>query len=304
MYRKFFISHSSADRDFVVWLAAELLTLSIPVWYSDWEIKVGDSIVEKIDSALQDVAGLIVVLSASSVRSKWVREELNAALWRRLAGRNVPVFPIRIDQAEAPPLIAHRKYADFSLDRVTALGELAEALVPAAAVIQRIRDLRTQCAPLLNRLKAIAYTPITSDSALANPDDDVRSMLLGITSLLERAVEERYLLEIRQERPDRQVMRHAGLIESPTSHPERFAYLVDRGYELRNGHWERLVELRAQYLHRLGYIEHTLMGLSEIRSMFPDFQGHREEVERITWLDGIFGELISGPRDGRPSSTK
>ena len=285
MDRKFFISHSSADREFVVWLAAELITLSIPVWYSDWEIKVGDSIVEKIDSALEDMAGLVVVLSASSVQSIWVREELNAALSRKLEGQNLPVFPIRIDQVEAPPLIGHRRYADFSQDRLSALEELAEAMVPAATVIQRIRDLKAQCVPLLNRLKAAT-----------NLDDDERTIILGVSSLLERAVEERYSIELRNDRPDRFWR---------ATHPERFEYLVNRGYALSSDRWRRLVELRTAYLHRLAYIGHTLHGHSILQELLPDADVPNDPVavQRVAWLETIFDELINGPTERQPNDT-
>jgi hypothetical protein len=287
---KFFISHSSADRNFVVWLAAELVTLKIPVWYSDWEIKVGESIVEKINAALENMAGLVVVLSAASVQSVWVREELNAALSSKLSGRNLSIFPIRIDQVEVPPLISHRKYADFSSNRVAALGELAEAMVPATAVKQRIRDLKSECVPLLNRLKTIAYQPKPQDLDNPHLSDEIRTILLGVTSLLEHAVDERYSLELRQDRPDR---------HRPSSHPERYVYLVNRGFGLSDDRWGRLVELRAQYLHRLGYVGATMQGISRLRSLFPDVKGNRDAVERIAWLETIFDELIDGPKAKR-----
>ena len=76
---KVFISHSSNDKDFASRLAYDLEQNGIPVWFDLWEVKVGDSIVEKIELGLQECDYLIIILSKTSTTSRWVQEELSAA---------------------------------------------------------------------------------------------------------------------------------------------------------------------------------------------------------------------------------
>ena len=51
---KVFISYSSKDHDFVLLLAEKLRKDLIDVWIADWELKAGDSIVEKINQGLAE----------------------------------------------------------------------------------------------------------------------------------------------------------------------------------------------------------------------------------------------------------
>jgi len=65
-----FISYSSKDKDFVDNLAIRLVKDRIKVWVDRWEINVGDSLIEKIQTALTESSFLIVVLSKDSVQSE------------------------------------------------------------------------------------------------------------------------------------------------------------------------------------------------------------------------------------------
>src|ERR1017187_7399296 len=57
-----FISHTSSDKSFVRRLAEELRTYNFRVWYDEWEVGIGDSIVEKVFEGLAASDALIVVL--------------------------------------------------------------------------------------------------------------------------------------------------------------------------------------------------------------------------------------------------
>jgi TIR domain len=74
-----FISYTHADREFSTRLAVDLTRAGVNVWYDQWEIAPGDSIVEKIDGALQVNDYLLVVLSPEAVRSRWVAREINSS---------------------------------------------------------------------------------------------------------------------------------------------------------------------------------------------------------------------------------
>jgi hypothetical protein len=74
-----FISHASEDKtDFVRPLADYLLSMGITVWYDEYSLSIGDSLVEKIEEGLSGCTFGVVILSKSFFLKKWPRRELNA----------------------------------------------------------------------------------------------------------------------------------------------------------------------------------------------------------------------------------
>jgi formylglycine-generating enzyme required for sulfatase activity len=128
--RTVFISYSSKDRDFAERLAADLKASGAGVWFDQWEIKVGDSITQKINDGIHDNDYLAVVLSPDSVASPWVRKELNAAMMKELNRRSVFVLPILYRDCEIPSLIADKRYADFRKSYEFGFSEVLKVLTP------------------------------------------------------------------------------------------------------------------------------------------------------------------------------
>jgi hypothetical protein len=135
-----FLCHSTRDKKFVERLADDLRRFGLSVWLDKWEIKVGDSIVDRVESGVRDNDYLAVVLSPDSISSAWVSRELNAAYIRELEERRVIILPIVIRKCEIPLRIREKRYADFSVDYVSGLRELLERLEPGAA--KNIEDLK------------------------------------------------------------------------------------------------------------------------------------------------------------------
>ena len=100
---KVFLSHASEDKDrFVLDFARQLCENGIDVWLDQWEMKPGDSLVDKIfDEGLKDARAVIIVLSTVSVQKPWVREELNASVVNRIS-RGTKLIPVVIDECEVP----------------------------------------------------------------------------------------------------------------------------------------------------------------------------------------------------------
>ncbi|MFL5539783.1 MAG: toll/interleukin-1 receptor domain-containing protein [Longimicrobiaceae bacterium] len=123
-----FLSHTAVDKPFVRKLAEVLRLWGCRVWFDEWEIEVGDSIVEKIEHGLAENDFLIVVLSRSSIESRWVRIELNAAFFRQVAEQQIKVVPVLIEDCTVPALIRDIKYADFRTSFEDGLNALLKAL--------------------------------------------------------------------------------------------------------------------------------------------------------------------------------
>jgi len=108
-----FISYSHADSDFVDSLAKQLVSHRHYIWLDKWELNVGDSLIQKIQSALHLTPGLIVVLSKASVESEWCKRELDSGLIRELEEKRVVVFPLVKEDCELPLFLRGKVYADF-----------------------------------------------------------------------------------------------------------------------------------------------------------------------------------------------
>lgn len=122
---KVFVSHASADKAFVDRLVSDLAARQIPVWYDKLDLRVGDSITGGINEGLASSKYFLIVLSKSSVGSRWVTEELNAALMEQVARGGTFLLPVLIEDCEVPPLLRHRRYADFRADYERGLADLA-----------------------------------------------------------------------------------------------------------------------------------------------------------------------------------
>lgn len=113
---KIFICYAGKDSAFVDKLASSFDSLGVNTFYAKWSIKVGESIVEKINEALGSQDHLIVVLSPNFVNSEWAKRELNSSLMRQLDKKEIMIKPVLKENCEIPPLLADIKYADFRND--------------------------------------------------------------------------------------------------------------------------------------------------------------------------------------------
>ena len=78
---KAFLSYSHDDRDIAEQIAKSLRQSGIDVWFDKWEILPGDSLIQKIfEEGLSDTNAFIVLLTENSIQSRWVQQELDAAL--------------------------------------------------------------------------------------------------------------------------------------------------------------------------------------------------------------------------------
>ena len=109
-----FISHSQADRQFV---ENELLPLldknGIKYWYSNEDIKAGESWVHSINNGLDLCNWVFVVISQNSSTSKWVKEEVDMAASRsQLLNK---IVPIKLDDTkieDVNPFLRHKQSID------------------------------------------------------------------------------------------------------------------------------------------------------------------------------------------------
>jgi|GEM_PF-1846996 len=108
-----FLSHNSGDKPFVRRLADRLANSGVIVWLDEIELKIGDSIINRVSDAIEQVEYVAVVVSSNSVKSRWVKKELSLAMSKELGQSDPVVLPIRIDDCEMPSSLGDKLYADF-----------------------------------------------------------------------------------------------------------------------------------------------------------------------------------------------
>jgi len=90
--KRAFISYSHSDKQFVKRLGADLREYGIDIWRDEDEMRVGDSLIERITSAINAVDYVLAIISPHSLNSKWVKEELEQALHLQILGYSLKGF--------------------------------------------------------------------------------------------------------------------------------------------------------------------------------------------------------------------
>lgn len=111
-YPQVFVSYSLEDTIFVKDLKKRLQQKGVNIWVASGEIKVGDSLIEKIREGLNTSSYVIAVLSETSINSNWVKKELDIAMTQEIEGETVKVLPVLIDECELPGFLKGKYYAD------------------------------------------------------------------------------------------------------------------------------------------------------------------------------------------------
>jgi hypothetical protein len=109
-----FLCHSHLDKPFAKKLARDLSRYGVRVWIDESEIQLGDSLIEKIREGIDRTEFFGAIISHNSVKSEWVKKELDVAMNKEIEGRRVKVLPLLIDKCEIPGFLKGKLYADFT----------------------------------------------------------------------------------------------------------------------------------------------------------------------------------------------
>ena len=96
-YYTCFIGYANQDQHFVEILCQDLRKAGVLCWFAPEDLNAGDKFPKEITEAVQSREKLLVVLSKSSIQSKWVGKEVNLALTKEGNGKREVLLPIRLD---------------------------------------------------------------------------------------------------------------------------------------------------------------------------------------------------------------
>lgn len=122
---KVFLSHSSTDKEIVRKVGEALKELGHEVWLDEWEIKVGESIVARVEKGLAESDCVVLIMSKAAVSSGWVEKEWQSKYGAGIKSRNLTVLPVLLEKdCPIPFLLQGIKYADLSVGFQRAVFDL------------------------------------------------------------------------------------------------------------------------------------------------------------------------------------
>lgn len=142
-----FISHAAEDKEFVRKLASDLAVHGIRPWVDEVEIKVGDSLIDRINQGIQEADYILLVLSEASIGSRWVQEEIRVAVDRDPSGAARALLPVLIEDVELPPILRNLNYLDL---RDPNAYERGLARLVQTIEVQRTEEKETRPAEVLD----------------------------------------------------------------------------------------------------------------------------------------------------------
>ena len=99
--KRYFISHSSTDKPLALDLKA---LLDGDAWVDLHEIDVGDIVLEQISAGIEDATDFMLLWSAASALSPWVKFEFHMAFTRWLEDNAIAIRVVCLQGAPEPPL--------------------------------------------------------------------------------------------------------------------------------------------------------------------------------------------------------
>lgn len=166
-----FLSYAHEDKDFAKRIGKELLKAGIDVWRDGWEIKAGDSLIQKIFSeGLSKCDIFLILLSNASLRSKWVKEELDSAMIKKIEGIT-RIIPLIKENCEVPLPLRALLWVDLSADFDDGIRRVVKSIydVTEKPPLGRIPEY---IAELKNSVGGLSRVASTVGSALLSRQDD------------------------------------------------------------------------------------------------------------------------------------
>jgi hypothetical protein len=174
-----FISHATEDKqDAAIPLFEALERAGMTVWFDTYELQIGDSIREKIDSGLGACQYGVVILSPNFIAKQWPRRELNALFALEEDGRPriLPVWH-NVDRA------ALVSYSPILADRLA--GNTGQGFDSLAREISKV-VLSDNSSPAVEA-PTLARRLVKLLDGSADPEE-IREFLSTQSGILERAV--------------------------------------------------------------------------------------------------------------------
>ena len=153
-----FISFSIKGRSFAHRLHADLQNNGVRCWFAPHDLPIGAKIRDTIDEAIRLRDKVLLVLSAASIASEWVEDEVEKAFEEERQRGTVVLFPVRLDDA----VMETREAWAAKLRRGRHIGDFRARKdhdTYQAALKRVLRDLRIEAAPVSLLDREVTISP-------------------------------------------------------------------------------------------------------------------------------------------------
>lgn len=155
---KIFLSHNKSDVKAAHAMAEALTAFGQDVWFDEWVIRPGESIVEGIEDGIRNYEIFILMWSINAQKSSWVGTEHRAALWRKVNNKSLRIIPIILDDTPLPALLA--EYKGFRLEGASKIIDVAYAICGRPTKEQTIGLLHRLLIEKMHGDKDLCYQPL------------------------------------------------------------------------------------------------------------------------------------------------
>jgi HJR/Mrr/RecB family endonuclease len=131
---KVFLSYAQADKETARYIADALKRSGVSTLFDEWELQLGDSIIQHIERAVESSDFVLVLLSPAAVKSHWIQQEWSAAFSKELNDRAIRILPVLIADCDIPQLFATRVYLDLRTNREAGVQRLVDQISAAPAI--------------------------------------------------------------------------------------------------------------------------------------------------------------------------
>ncbi len=109
-----FLSHNFNDKPIVRQIAETIEKRygKEEVFYDEWSIQSGDSIIQRMDDGLKNCSHFFFFISENSLKSEMVKLEWMSALIKK-AKEGIKFIPVRIDRCIIPQILTNTLYIDL-----------------------------------------------------------------------------------------------------------------------------------------------------------------------------------------------
>ena len=159
-----FISHTSADDDFVRELRVKLERSGVAVWVDSRNLRGGNKLEKEIEQAILDASHVIAVLSPRTINSPWVRKEIQFA-----ENNEHNVIPLLLPGIEATGLGMWFDDEPVGVKIELEPGKLDEAMTGILAALGKrlpddpISDIAVENQPVAELLLELSEPTLTRD---------------------------------------------------------------------------------------------------------------------------------------------
>lgn len=173
-----FLSHSAKDKKIARDVAKRLKKDGLKVWFDEWAIKPGDSIMEKVEEGLSQSRKLVVCVSRNGFGSDWSRMETDTFRVQDPMNRQRRVITLRLDDTAVNGSLGQFLFVDWQEEADASYTHLFESLRPAVSqeepliYSQRIKEV------LLKGVGSLRCAVFASSEEMicGNGDNEIRAL--------------------------------------------------------------------------------------------------------------------------------